>query len=400
MLNLVKKDLKLWFKSKRIWTFILGVLIMVIISTSWHANKKENEGPAYVTIGVVDLDGSEYSKLMLSHFNESDLFAKYAKIIVGDRQKITRMFEQGELTMYLIVPKNFAQNLIDIQNIPMQAYISTEDKTRAIILKNMLEAYEKYISAVEINCVTLYEVMKEAGMPEALVNQVNVKISMDLVFTALGKADFFEVVELEEIDTVPIAIYYSFEILFLFISYLALLAGMDLLRDRRQGLLMRLISTGTKIWIVVTQKVLLYTVLVGSLISLLFLGIRLRGTPININYLFFLILYFSIASVFFMILGAILTKLPTFLLVSNVMILFGAILGGGMIPVSYLPEGMIKIAKATVNYWFINISTTLWSGNHTMSTAFIAMIVISILLGILLCTLIINRREGMNREDV
>lgn len=374
---------------------------MVIISTSWHAKDEEVKGKGmYLTIGVVDMDNSEYSKMLLSYFNGSDLFAEYAKIITGSQEEIETMFEQGQLTMYLMIPENFTQNLIDIINVPIKAYINTEDKTRAIVLKNMLSAYEKYISAVETNCVTLYDVMKVAGMPNELVQKVNVEISMELIFTALGKAEFFEIVELESIETVPISTYYVFEILFLVTSYLALLAGMDLLREKRQGLLARLISAGTKTWVIVTQKLLLYAALIGSMLSFLYLGIRLRGIMINIHFLFFLLLYFSLASVFFMMLGVFFAKLPTFLLVSNVLILFGAVLGGGMIPILFLPTSMIKIAKATVNYWFIQMSTNLWAGEQSMSFAFMTMIFLSIVLGIFLCSLLIHRKEGMNREDV
>jgi ABC-2 type transport system permease protein len=302
--------------------------------------------------------------------------------------------------MYLVVPDNFAQNLIDIQNIPMQAYISTEDKTRAIVLKNMLEAYEKYISAVEINCVSLYEVMKEAGMPDELRQQVNIEISMDLVFTALGKADFFELVDLEGIKAVPIATYYGFEILFLFISYLALLAGMDLLRERRQGLLMRLISTGTKIRLVTTQKLLLYTTLIGSLLGFLYLMLSIRGISIYHGVFIFILLYFALASVFFMLLSAFFTKLPTFLLVSNVFILFGAVIGGGMIPLEFLPNSMIAIAKTSVNYWFLRTSTLLFSGNQKLSIMLCMTIILCIVLGIILSSLLISRKEGMHREDI
>lgn len=399
MLNLMKKDLKLWFMSNRIWTFLLGVLIMLIISTSWHA-KEEEKKEVYVSIGVVDLDDSAYSKLMLSYFDESKLFHEYAKVIVGSKKDIEEKFRLGELTMYLVVPENFAQNLIDIQNVPMEAYISTDDKTRAVVLKNMLEAYEKYISAVEINCVTLYEVMLEAGMSKALRQQVNVEISMDLVFTALGKADFFEVIELDDVKAVPLVTYYSFEIIFLFISYLALLAGMDLLRERRQGLLMRLISTGTKVELVVTQKLLLYTSLIGSLLGLLYLILGVRGISIYLGVFAFIILYFAFASMVFMLLSSFFTKLPTFLLISNVLILFGAVLGGGMIPIEYLPNSMITIAKATMNYWFQRSSTLLFSGHEKLSVTLVIFVLLCIVLGIFICSLLISRKEGMHREDI
>jgi ABC-2 type transport system permease protein len=117
----MKRDFKLWFKSKRIWTFLLGVLIMIIISTSWHVKEEVKEEANYISIGVVDLDDSDYSKMLLSYFNESELFAEYAKVTVGEQSEIKEKFSKGELTMYLLIPKNFVQNLIDIENVPIEA---------------------------------------------------------------------------------------------------------------------------------------------------------------------------------------------------------------------------------------------------------------------------------------
>jgi ABC-2 type transport system permease protein len=121
---------------------------------------------------------------------------------------------------------------------------------------------------------------------------------------------------------------------------------------------------------------------------------------VSFSVLVFILLYFALASVFFMLLSAFFTKLPTYLLVSNMLILFGAVIGGGMIPIRYLPKGMADVAKATVNFWFLGTSTTLYFGGETMSIAFIAMILLGIVLGVILSSLLIKRKEGMNREDV
>ncbi len=399
MLNLMKKDLKIWSLGKRKWMFLLGVLIMIVISTSWHA-KNEDEKDTYITIGVVDLDNSEYSKLMISYFEESDIFTEYANVIVGSESEISEKFYQGELTMYLIVPSDFAQNLINIQNVPMQAYINSEDKTRAIILKNMLLAYERYISAVEINCVSLYELMLETGMPSELCEEVNVDISMDLVFTALGKTDFFTFNEMEDVKHVPLVTYYCFEVLFLFLSYLAMLAGMDLLKERRQGVLARLISSGTNVTTIILQKMIYYVVMIAVLLGILYGVVLSGGMKISGGLFVFILFYFAMASMFFMLISAFITKIPTFLLISNIMILFGAVLGGGLIPILYLPPSMKYLAKSMVNYWFLNFSTAIYQGDLkiTLPILFIMVLFVAVLTST--SSYLIKRKEGMQREHV
>ncbi len=400
MLNLMKKDLKLWLTGKRIWMFLLGVLIIGIISTSWHGEKNDTKEENFVSIGVVDFDDSQYSRLMLSYFQESDIFTEFATVVTGDLQTIQEMFEAGELSMYLVVPENFAQNLIDIQNVPMQAYINTEDTTRAILLKNMLTAYEKYISAVEINCVSLYEVMKLAGMSYELRQQVNFEISMDLVFTALGKTDFFEFIEIEEVKEVPLGVYYAFEVVFLFLSYLAMLAGMDVLREKRQGMLSRLMTTGTRISTILVQKLVFYALFLAILLGLFCVVAMQSEITFNASMLWFLMLYFIIASAFFMLLSAFFTKLPTFLLISNVWILFGAVLGGGLIPILYLPPSMKDLAKTMVNFWFLSNVTLYFGGEQKLTVHSIAVLIGLVILLLFLASSLIGRKEGMHREDI
>lgn len=400
MLNLMKKDLKLWLTRKRIWMFLLGVLIIGIISTSWYGKNNDTKEETLVSIGVVDFDDSQYSRMMLSYFQESDIFTEFATVITGDIETIQGMFEAGMLSMYLVIPENFAQNLIDIQNVPMKAYISTEDTTRAILLKNMLTAYEKYISAVEINCVSLYEVMKQAGMSYELRQKVNVEISMDLVFTALGKTDFFEFVELEDVKNVPIGVYYGFEVLFLLLSYLAMLAGMDLLREKRQGMLARFISTGTKVFTILIQKMTFYLMFLGIFVGLFYVVADRKQIALPTSVLWFVMLYFMIASAFFMLLSSFFTKLPTFLLVSNVWILFGAVLGGGLIPILYLPPSMKELAKTMVNFWFLSKATALYGGEQKLEASLIIALIGLVMLFLLLASYLIGRKEGMRREDI
>jgi ABC-2 type transport system permease protein len=101
-----------------------------------------------------------------------------------------------------------------------------------------------------------------------------------------------------------------------------------------------------------------------------------------------------------MLISTFFTKLPTFLLVSNVVILFGAVLGGGMIPIEFLPNSMIIIAKTTVNYWFLKTSTILFSGHQKLSITLSIFILLCIALGIIISSLLISRKEGMHREDI
>ncbi len=48
-------------------------------------------------------------------------------------------------------------------------------------------------------------------------------------------------------------------------------------------------------------------------------------------------------------------KMRNYLLASNMLLLLGAVLGGGLIPFMYLPAGMRKIARFLPNYNFLRL---------------------------------------------
>lgn len=401
MWNLMKKDLKVWGQNKKIWMFLIAVLIIFIIGTAFYATEEPASLQAGVSIGVIDKDKSEYSTLMVSYFRDNEVFSQYVSVVVGEENEIKQKFEDGELTMYLLIPPDFAESLIYIENVPMQAVISTKDTTKAIILKNMLLGYERYISAVEINCVALYDMMQEASMPQSLIDSENIRISYDLVFTALGRESFFDYIEKQDVEGIPLRTYYTYELFFLLLSYLAVFAGMDLLLERKNGILSRLTTMGTKITTVVIAKFSLYLGLF-SVSALLLHGLGQIGLfpKTNFSEIVFFILYFGIAVLVYLFLGILLRKLPNYLLISNVLIIFGAIIGAGLIPMLYLPDAMKQLAIISPNYWFLNICFTLHLSEKTLPPLFILGAVLLMILIIVCIGLVYQRREGIVREDI
>lgn len=401
MWNLMKKDLKVWGQNKQIWMFLIAVLIMFIIGTAFYATEEPASVKAGLSIGVIDKDKSEYSTLMVSYFKDNKVFSQYVSVIVGEEKEIKQKFDDGELTMYLLIPPNFVESLIYIENIPMQAVISKEDTTKAIILKNMLLGYERYISAVEINCVALYDMMQEASMSQNLIDSENFRISYDLIFTALGRENFFDYIEKQDVTGIPLRTYYTYEAFFLLLSYLAVFAGMDLLIERKNGIVSRLTTMGTKVTSVVLAKFILYLGLFSAPV-LLFYGLGQVGLfpKTNLSEIVFSILYFGATVLVFLFLGTLLRKLPNYLLVANALILFCAIIGAGLIPLFYLPDTMKQLARLSPNYWFLNKCFTLHLNDKTLSPLFILGMVLLMLLLIVCIGSVSRRKEGMVREDI
>lgn len=364
MLFLLKKDCKeLFVSKKRIGVFAI-VLIILIISTYCNVvNKEVKSQNTFIQFGVVDQDGSAYSKLLLDYFSKSESFSSNINLIQGNRNEMEKSFHNGELDIYLEIPKDFAENMIYMEHMPVKVMVSTADTTKAILIRNIIESYEKYIRAVEINCVALYDTMSLAHMDRKLIEEKNVEISYDLIFTALGKEEFFQYKETGNFPSTTIVNYYLCAMISALILYCGLYVGFQLMKEKQQGTLRRLHTTGMPMTVVLFEKILFSTVLI--FLVLFFVTIMPVLSNNSQDYVKMSIFYVS--SIFFCIsfmvfLSGIFYKVQNYMIVCNFISFLFLILGGGLIPIMYLPTELVTLSKFTPLYWFIRILLMIQNG--------------------------------------
>lgn len=356
MWNLIKKDFREIFYNRKGLIVCSIVSIIFIVGTYCNTRQKAQETAPSIVIGVVDQDKSFYSKMLIQYFNENSSFQSYAALQTGELQEMQERFQTGELQAYLVLPENFAQNLMQMQNNPIQAKISTTDTTVALLLKNMLESYGKYISAVETNCAALYQAMQEDGMETDLLSAKNLQISKELIFMALGRGQFFRAEEGNRIHSVSLKDYYLQAILALSVLYLGLYGGFCYLKEKSTQTLERLRLSNISRLAYFGEKILFSTGVISVLFFILWcIRGMARGTCLSP----YILLAYAAIIVCSVCLGLILAvfckNTKSFLLTSNILYLCMAIVGGAIIPMMYLPNSFCALAKVTPVYWFIKM---------------------------------------------
>lgn len=400
MLYLLKKDIKELLRNKKRIVILITVLIIFIISTYSNVSNPMDKEANMIQFGLADEDGSVYSKMLIEYFRESESFASYVNIREGTGKELEQSFYQGELDLFLQIPEGFAENMIVMNHLPVKVLISTKDVTKSVLLKNILDSYEKYIRAVEVNCAALYDVMAKAGMNEDLINKTNVEISYDLIFTALGKAKFFDYLEISEFPAASLFTYYNFALLSIILNFTGLYAGFLMLQEKRTGILKRLYTTGTGVFTVLCEKILFAVGVVFLLCSCAYLlpGI-INGSKISFGFpltLFCASLFNICLSVF---LSSLFYKTRDYIIAGNFLCFLLSILGGGIIPIMYLPEAMVKLSVFTPNYWLIRVMLSLWqeTGRELVNRYLLIIIAGSILLFIL--SAFLYKREEVYYEE-
>ena len=340
---LLRAEAARW-KNRRNIGFLI-VLIVIIISTFCYVREQEEHvtGNNKIVLGVAVEDTSEYAKLLLQYFNENEIFLQYVELIEAEEKKLMEALEAGGLDAYLAIPENFAQSMIDMENLPIKARVSMENPTKALVLRHVMEAYETYIEAVEVNCTALYRFMKEQGYTQKERNDANMEISLELIFTALGKDDIFRMrtVEteavLEPAETISLAEHYQYTCFYFVLLFLFIPAGLRMIYLRGTRLTTRL--TAVNIPMISVLAAVGFPYLVLSVAAVWGLCCK-QGVQNNFWNALLLLLPWLLV---FLLLGVLCENNQQYLFICSMVLVCLAVFGGSLIPEAYLPDTFREI---------------------------------------------------------
>lgn len=350
---MILKDIKLILHSRSFAWFVGLIATAAVIAVIFG---RGNSLSPKISLGIADLDRSEYSEMLITYFEENVVFSSYISIERGTEPELMRRFADGDIDVFLVIPENFAAQLITITNVPMKAYISSSDRTKAVIYKNLLESYARYITAVEVNCQALYDIMLTEGFDADYVDRENVAVSYELIFTALGKDEFFDYSHIERFAGVSLVNYYIYAAMALAVLYCGMFSGLSALREKLTNVEMRLRALGKRRAGRNFTKAFAYFLICGGLMLVMMLAVNLlAGFSFPAFALVFVPACVFVSALLFTFASGLFSSTGGYIMFSNMLILLVTIVGGGIIPLMYLPEAIARIAVFTPNYWFIKI---------------------------------------------
>lgn len=354
-MNLLKKDFKLFINNK----LLIGIWLILIVGLSigFSAKFETKIESVGARIGVCNNDSdNKYSNMLVDFFEKNDNFKSLMRITKADEDTLVEMFNNKELDCYVVIPEGFMDKIIDIEPIPVKVRISDDNSVTSIMVRNVLDSYETYVSSVQNNILTLSEGMKRLNIGKTERNLINTTMSIELITTVLGKEKFFEYEYVEAYATVDMRNSILFAVVCMVISFGALFAGVDLLKEKEYGVVNRYKAGGGSIIKLISVKLIFYTTVMYSLIFIPnLIGSIVKGESLNMTmmFLYFLVVVFSLSSsLFFAVLSG---KIRTYVLVGNMFCICTYLVGGGIIPASYLPDNMLVFSKLMPAYNFIQM---------------------------------------------
>jgi len=177
-----------------------------------------------------------------------------------------------------------------------------------------------------------------------LVQAANVDVSLELIFTALGKDDFFKKRTVEAVgEQVSLKEHYTYSAVYFLLLFLFVPAGLRVLSLKEQGIPDRL-----KTMQVSSVGVFLGLGIPGFLVSVVFLAALCMagGNPGGFLPALCLVIPWLII---FEMLGYFCKDSNRYLFICSILIVCLAVLGGSLIPEVYLPDGFRAIAEILPN---------------------------------------------------
>ena len=362
----IKTDLKiLAVHYKKIIFFALQMMILclgigVVGSHVLYSQKNVQT----FTLAIVDLEASEWTKMIIDTVNQMESVTKLCEIQVLPKEKAKEQLDKGEVTAIITIPPQFVEVVMKGKNTPLT--IEKKDGTllESIVADELVSAAAKLLSAAQAGIYTTldaYEMLGSDGGAkyEKLMQEINIIFTKEM----LGRHNLFDVKEVVATKNMAPLQHYILSG-FIAMMLLGLMLIMEVIEPfNRQEILMRYSVAKVKAEKLVLSKMIslsLFNVGVGGIIlgSVAILS-KLSGLEIEWSLslqgiMGILLSAVSLAGVS-MIIGMLLKGKDAYSLFIFMIAAIMTFLSGGIIPTAYLPQAISKLKLFSYNAYALEL---------------------------------------------
>ncbi len=379
--------------------FFLPIAIFFCLFFYFKVNDIEVNFIKPLQVGVVLEDKTVYTQMLVDDFESKKDLSRFFQLREGEESEIKEAFKSGELDGMIVIPDGFFTALLSFDKRPMEISIHNDDPIKATILYNGFLAYEEYIISVEKSISSFYENFRPQVSKEGF-HAYNDALSIELIMMMLNRNDLYEFHEIVEIPSASSLDYYFVAMLVMFVFLMALYLGTAWIYERHSNVFLRLTLTRVKAYEYIISRFLADWSVMAIVVSFWYIlfGIFSENGNLSLKGYFF-VLVLSLGSVGITgVIALIVNEISDMALISTMVVFFGSVLGGSIIPIHYLPDSLKTIGSWTPNFLMIRTILFLNAGVKDSRTSIvIGGLIISIILSFFLVTQ--AYKKGFRRGD-
>ncbi len=330
---------------------LLAVMIITFVTP-------EDQSP--IQVGLVDLDESKETKLLVDMLDEASQLGSYIHIHNMKETAAKQKISSDELSSYIVFPENFTANLY--QGIPVTLPIigNPDQPIQSQMVKTLIESVTRHIRASQANVLTINQYAKQLPLDNEARNDLVFEQFKEFVFYTLGRKQLIQEEQIVNQATANPVTYYSLGGWFIIFTIWLLLIYNFLYQDVSRRMHQRMALYEVKMIQLILAKLIVTLSLVTFIgLGLLFALIQLLQWDVQLidvlRILIVTILYSTCFLLSVSIIEAIIASHRLRLITQIGLTLLILLLSGAIIPTIYLPLSLQQILPFTFSsealYW-------------------------------------------------
>ena len=357
MRHLLYHDLKRVINIKRtLLTGIVAVVALFFFVQFFSEDMTEDRLLEKLNIGVIDLENSELSRMLIQSFHSNDKFTALVEITEGDTAYVMDVYNTGHLTAVITIPETFTTSLLHYENEPLDVLLNPKHTLRASVFSEMLSSYSDYIRAVDASTYGLYTTLSDAQFPRDQLRQTNDLYSLEMISTALGRNIIFSYAPVDTFPATTSGVYFGSAILVIMAVFSASGILPLVFEDLRLNCTQRYMTLNHSLFLWVVSKLIALS-LNATLLCFIIAVPLIVFFKVSLVQALVLFAQILIVSLFFaciaLSIGLVVKNEASATVSTNLIYFILGLAGGNFIPIPLMPKSVQDLSAFTPNYWAI-----------------------------------------------
>ncbi|MFC4022589.1 ABC transporter permease [Oceanobacillus longus] len=160
---------------------LVGLAATIIISFFSPVDKSPIE------IGLVDLDGSEETQLVVQLIEESSQLGSYIVIHSMSEKDALAAIDQDKISSYIVFPANFTNHLYQGESVKMPIIGNPNQPLESYMITELMESVSRHLRSSQANILTINNYAKEFGLDNEARNEFVFQQFQDFLFYTIGR---------------------------------------------------------------------------------------------------------------------------------------------------------------------------------------------------------------------
>ncbi|GGH72945.1 hypothetical protein GCM10010978_10330 [Compostibacillus humi] len=171
------RSLPLLFLFPVLFTLLSAILIAFLI----HPQEKNR-----ITVGLIDHDDTPETEGIVRLFAQSEEMNSLFRIKEMSESEAEQLMEQGEISAYIILPKDFTANLYEGKSAVLPVIGNPNKQMESHLIYEIVESIARHIRSSQANILTIHHFASELGKNEEKLQDLLFQQFTDFVFYTLS----------------------------------------------------------------------------------------------------------------------------------------------------------------------------------------------------------------------